>query len=166
MDTITATYSSATGTAAVTWTASSCDSGAWPAQVTGVPTVKANMPRGFYIGVNANGDFALKVTHVLHHPLNFVHFTGTITTDGSLSNVEAIMLEKADMYTVSTDKHTLKFDFRNVGFIDGISFVPMCGSTITFNLSIDGVAAPTSTINLGVPSTNPSTNPFTFTRSS
>jgi len=166
MDTITATYSGATGTASVTWNSTTCDSGPWPAQITGVPTVAPNMPQGFYIGVNSDGQFSLEVTHHQSTPRHFYRFTGTVTTDGSFSDVNAIMLEKHDSYSVSGDQQTLTFSFNNGGAIDGVSFVPMCGSTITFQLSIKGSTATTSRINLGVPATNPSSNPFTFTRSS
>jgi hypothetical protein len=75
------------------------------------------------------------------------------------------MLEKRDSYSVSSYLHTLTFNFDNGGGIDGLSFVAMCGSTITFNLDYKGASAPTSLINLGTPSTNPNGNPFTFTRS-
>jgi Bacterial Ig-like domain (group 1) len=164
-DTVTATFSSATGTATVTWNNSPCDTGSWPQQVSGVPPVHPNAPRGFYIGATASGTFSLQVAHHQAIPRVFDHFSGTITTDGSFEDVNAIMLEKRDTYSVSPDMHTLTFSFDNGGDIDGLSFVAMCGSTITFNLNFEGASAPTSLINLGMPSTNPSGNPFTFTRS-
>ncbi len=166
MDTVTATFSSATGTATVTWNPPNCDSGDWPRQVTGTPTVYPNLPNGFYIGANADGVFSLEVTHRESNPLVFYRFSGTVTTDGIFNDVNGIRLEKNDKYSVSADKHSLTFSFKNVGHIDGISFLPMCGSMISFNLSIKSAPAATSKINLGVPSTNPSSNPFTFTRSS
>ncbi len=141
-----------------------CPSGPWPAQVTGVPNVKPGMKQGFYIGVKADGAFSLRVTRPKTNPRVFYHFSGTVTTDGSFVDVEPITLEKGDVYAVSPDGHTLTFDFNNGGDIDGLSFLPMCGSTITFDLSIKNASAATSRINLGVPSTNPSSNPFTFTR--
>jgi hypothetical protein len=76
------------------------------------------------------------------------------------------MLEKHDQYSVSGDLHTLTFAFRNWGFIDGVSFTPTCGSMLTLQLNIQGTTAKTTTIHLGVPSSNPSTNPVTFTRTS
>jgi hypothetical protein len=162
-DAIDATFGGATGTASVTWT---CDSGPWPTQVRGVPTVHPNMPEGFYIGVNADGVFSMEVTHRQLNPRVYYHFSGTVTTDGSFTNVTPITLEKGDHFSVSTDQHTLTFDFLNGGDIDGVSFVPMCGSTIGFNLAIKGAPARTSKINLGSPSTNPGGNPFAFSRSS
>jgi hypothetical protein len=164
-DVVTATFSSATGTAAVTWTTRKCDSGSWPAQITGVTPVFPNMTRGFYIGANAGGTFYLEASHHQTIPRVFDRFSGTVTTDGSFENVNAIMLERRDSYSVSPDGHTLSFSFEDGGDIDGVSFVASCGSTITFNLNFNGASAPTSIINLGMPSTNPSGNPFTFTRS-
>ncbi len=129
-----------------------------------MPNVTAGMNQGFYIGANDNGAFSIEVTHVRLNPRVYYHFLGTVTTDGTFDNVDPIKLEKGDTYSVSTDQHTLTFDFNNGGDVDGLSFVPTCGSTITFSLSIKGAPAAPSKINLGVPSTNPSTNPFTFTR--
>ena len=166
MDTVTATFGSATGTANVTWNPPVCDDGDWPRQVTGVPIAHPSMPQGFYIGANAGGVFSLLAAHRQVNPRDFYRFSGTVSTDGLFENVTPIMLEKRDTYSVSPDQHTLTFSFDNAGALDGLSFIPMCGSTITFNLSIKGVPAATSRINLGTPSTNPSSNPFTFTRSS
>jgi hypothetical protein len=168
-DTVTATFTStagtATGTATVTWTSQTCDSGSWPTQVNGVPAVFPNMPRGYYIGANAAGTFNFEVTqHQTSAPVRNL-FSGTITTDGSFQNVAAIRLEPRDSFSVSPDLHTLTVRFDNVGHIDGIRFTAMCGSTITFNLNFKGAPARLSMINLGRPSTNPSGNPFTFTRS-
>ena len=143
-----------------------CPSGPWPAQVTGGPNVTAGMNQGFYIGANTNGTFSLEVTHHKMTPRVLYHFSGTVTTDGTFDNVSAISLEKEDTFSVSPDQHTLTLNFNNGGDIDGVSFVPTCGSTITFNLSIKSASADTSRINLGKPSTNPSSNPFTFTRPS
>jgi hypothetical protein len=143
-----------------------CPSGSWPTQVTGVPNVNPGMNQGFYIGVNANGLFSLVSTHPKSTPRVYYHFSGTVTTDGSFDDVSAIQLEKGDTYSVSADTHTLTFDFNNGGDLDGLSFLPMCGSTITFGLAIKGASAPTSRINVGMPSTNPSSDPFTFTRNS
>jgi hypothetical protein len=169
-DTVTATFSSApgtaTGTATVIWNPQICDSNSWPTQVTGAPTVFPNSPRGFYIGSNAAATFSLFVTQHQVTPVDRKPFSGTITTDGSFENVKAIRLEPSDTYSVSADLHTLTFNFLNVGHIDGLSFVATCGSTITFNLNFNNASAKPSMINLGRPSTNPSANPFTFTRSS
>jgi hypothetical protein len=142
----------------------SCPTGSWPEQVTGVPTVTPGMNEGFYIGVDASGLFSLEITHHQSTPRVFYHFSGTLTTDGSFDDVTTIALEKGDTYSVSPDKHTLTFTFNNGGDLDGLSFVPTCGSTITFDLGIKSAPASTSRINVGVPSTNPSSNPFTFTR--
>ena len=145
----------------------SCDTGPWPSQVSGVPTVTPNEARGFYIGVNNDtGQWTIEDTHLQVEPRQFFDFDATITTDGTFTDVSPIMLEGHDSVTVSSDQHTLTYVSRDGGSIDGVSFTPMCGSTITFNLSIKGVTAPTKNIHLGVPATSPSTNPFTFTRSS
>jgi hypothetical protein len=141
-----------------------CPNGSWPAQVTGVPNMNPGMPQGFYIGVDANGVFSLESTHNQSNPSVYYHFSGTVTTDGSFDDVSALKLEKGDTYSVSTDKHTLTFDFDNGGGVDGLSFLPTCGSTITFDLGIKDAPAATSRIHVGVPGTNPSSNPFTFTR--
>jgi hypothetical protein len=160
----TSTASSAPKSGTMKATADSCDSGAWPDQVTGVPDVTGGMNQGFYIGVNADGVFSMEVTHPKLTPRVFYRFSGTVTTDGSFDDVNPLTLEKGDTYSVSPDQHTLTFSLNNGGDVDGLSFVPTCGSTITFELSIKSAPAATSRINVGVPSTNPSSNPFTFTR--
>jgi hypothetical protein len=68
-DLITGKFGSATGTATVTWDQSSCDSGPWPSQVNGVPTVKPGESQGFYIGVAThNGqDWYLPPAQWHHH---------------------------------------------------------------------------------------------------
>jgi hypothetical protein len=152
--------------AVLTSVSNSCPTGPWPAQVTGVPKVNGGTHQGFYIGANSAGVFSMETTHPKFSPRVFYHFSGTVTTDGTFDNVTAISLEKEDTFSVSPDQHTLTFNFNDGGDIDGLSFIPTCGSSITFSLSIKSVSAPTSRINLGVPSTNPSSNPFTFTRPS
>jgi hypothetical protein len=168
-DLVTATYRSADGTATVVWQAGSCDSGPWPSELNHVPTVMPGEPRGFYIGVKSkSGQWILEVTHFHHPPTpgKIVDFTGTITTDGRFTGVNAIMLESGDHYSLSSNQETLTFAFQDHGWIDGVSFTPKCGSTMTLNLSIEGVPASTTRIHLGVPPSSPATNPVTFTRTS
>ena len=151
----------------VTVTGTSCYTGQWPAQVNGVPTVTPDGHRGFYIGVDTdNGQWTLENTHMQFDPRQFYYFDATITTDGTFTGVNPISLENHDSITVSTDQHTLTYVSRDGGAIDGVSFTPTCGSTVTLQLSIKGTPALTRQIYLGVPATNPSTNPVTFTRSS
>jgi sugar lactone lactonase YvrE len=146
---------------------STCDDGPWPTQVTGVPTVNPGEPRGFYIGVNpANGEWVLQDTHNLTNPPHFITYSGTITTDGTFTNVMPISLQAHDVFTVSPDQHTLTFSFPDGGHVDALGFTPTCGSTLTFQGSIKGIQTPTTEIHLGVPASNPSTNPVTFTRTS
>jgi hypothetical protein len=146
---------------------STCDTGPWPSQVNGVPTVNPNEARGFYIGVDPdNGQWTLENTHMQSEPRDFYYFDATITTDGTFSGVTPIMLENHDSITVSPDQHTLTYLSQDGGSIDGVSFTPTCGSMITFSLTIKEAPALTRQIYLGVPATHPSTNPVTFTRSS
>jgi hypothetical protein len=72
-------------------------------------------------------------------------------------------LEKSDSLTLSSDSKTLKLFSHNEGFTDGVSFVPT-GCSVTFQGTINGHTAPATTVYLGSPTTNPSTNPVTFTR--
>jgi hypothetical protein len=139
-----------------------CFTGPWPDETDGIFPVQVNSPSGFYIG-QSNGLFELQVTHQ-GKPFTDI-FKGTITTNARIMDVTALKNETNDVVKLK-GKHELQFSFHNQLSIDSVSFFVGCGSSVTFNLSINGVPAPTSEVNFGSGLNNPASNPVTFTRSS
>ncbi len=142
-----------------------CFSGPWPSQLNGSGSRVLGIAKGFYLSVDPSSNtWTLQATHRIPHTL--VQFVGTITTNGTLASVTPIRLEKTDSSSVKPDMASLTFTSHNKGFTDGVSFVATCGSSVTFQGSVNGGPAKTTQIFLGSPATNPSTNPVTFTRPS
>lgn len=143
----------------------SCFTGAWPSQLNGPGSRVLRMPAGFYLSVNpSSGKWTLQTTHKRAHQQ--MKLVGTVTTNGTLSSITPIRLEKADSLAVAPDQTSLTLTSHNWGWTDGVSFVATCGSSVTFQGSINGKKAKTTQIYLGSPATSPGTNPVTFTRSS
>jgi hypothetical protein len=102
---------------------------------------------------------------VTHPGKQSVHFSGSVTTNGTL-HVTPLLLEKQDQWHVSTDGRTLTFDFDNHGRVDGIEITPVCGSYLTIRANLGNVPAPLQDVRIGgVPDRSLAT-PLTITRSS
>lgn len=141
-----------------------CSLSSWPSQVTGFPLVHPSFPRGFYIG-QENGEFNVTTAKPDKGVgTGATTFTGTITTDGRLLGVEARLNEHQDK-VVAVGDNEISFKWVTHLATDSMSFFAACGTELTFDLSVNGVPATTSQIFLGNPTTNPSTNPVTFSRS-
>ena len=101
---------------------------------------------------------------VTHKTNNKRSFSGQITTGGKLIGVKPVRLEKDDRFTVSPDKHTVTFFFKNYGCIDGLNFRTGCAPSMSFGFQSDGKTSPASRIVIGKGSTHPASNPFVINR--
>ena len=148
----------------ILFTAPSCFVGPWPAKVTGNPVFThqfLHTPEGFYFGVVHN-----KWTlHVSHPSAKVMVFSGTITTNGTFTDVTRVMNEYNDVVTV-VHHDQINFSFHNYGGLDGLQFTSTCGSELVIrNFKINGATAPLATIFLGKPTTHAVSDPETFSRS-
>jgi hypothetical protein len=90
-------------------------------------------------------------------------FSGTITTDGTFSALSKLKFEGHDSAS-QTAPNQIQFRFVNRGYLDGISFDSSGSCHATFNLSINGSAAPPNQVLLGPGRTPSISSPMTFTR--
>jgi hypothetical protein len=162
--TITASYGGdhsnrASRASIVYYEAASCPATSWPAASGGLPHVTVKGPQGYYIG-QSNGWFTLYVTQP--GPAK-VDFTGTVKSTGLILNLSSTKDEGKD-YVKLQGSNTLKFRLVDHSDLDGFTFFTGCGSTITFDLSIGGVAATSSEIFLGATGGHPAQNPVLLTR--
>jgi hypothetical protein len=144
---------------------STCNLGLFDPSTQGVPIVHPDDTEGYYIG-QSNGEWQLFTAKPdftgTHHKGGDI-FSGTITTDGRFVNVASVRNESQDRVT-ETSPNLIRFRLHTHLSVDEISFFSVCGSTVTFNLSINGVPATTTQIFLGNPASNPATSPFSETR--
>ena len=139
-----------------------CTDGNWPATVEGQPTAfHAGAAAGDYIWHSSDG-WQLRVTHPGSAK---VVFTGQIVSSAPLT-ARPVALEASDWFAVSPDRRVITFRFTNYGHIDGINFRTDCALHLTFHLAMAGTALPITQIWLGRANTNPTSNPFTESRSS
>ena len=147
----------------IPFTAPSCFVGPWPAKVTGYPVFSheyLHTPEGFYMGV-VNNTWTL---HASHPSLDLLVMSGTITTNGTFTNVQGLMDESDDVVRL-IGHNEIYFAFHNNGGLDGVEFTSTCGSQVTIkNFELDGKAAPFDDIYLGSPTTHATSNPETFAR--
>lgn len=144
-----------------------CNVNVWP--VSGGTTAPApQSPKGFYIG-QSGGTFSL---YTAHSGTQDVVFTGMITLGPNLGDVRLSGVTPHrnednpldhDSVTIA-GQATLYFHFDTYKSVDGVSFHPSCGSSMTFYLLINGNKASTSTIFLGDAKAHPATNPFKLAR--
>lgn len=142
-----------------------CNLGQFDPSTQGIPAVHPDDAEGYYIG-QSNAEWQLftakpDFTHT-HHSGGDV-FSGTITTDGRFVNVASVRNEKQDRVTESTP-NLIKFRLVTHLSVDEISFFSLCGSSVTFTLSINGAPATTTQIFVGNPASNPAANPVVETR--
>jgi 4-amino-4-deoxy-L-arabinose transferase-like glycosyltransferase len=94
-------------------------------------------------------------------------FTGLITTDGHFDRVEPFELEThPDVLEVSESNRVITFDTMSLSGEDGCDFVVEEGSSVTFDLQVDGATYPERTYiytgSIGIERTLPSSVPFTL----
>ncbi len=88
-------------------------------------------------------------------------YTGTITTDGTIHDVDLIQPEPGHDWAIRSE-HSLDFHFRTANQVDGVSFAAAGASRLTFRLYRNGHLIRTDHIFLGAGGANPPGNPFTL----
>ena len=133
---------------------------AWDSIIEGKPAaLEAGGLNGVYIwhddsGLNLETTDAQDSGHL---------YTGTLTTDGAFTGLEAVHLESDDAATIVSPTE-LTFHFNTFNGIDGIRFHIDGGTQIGFNLTIDGHEETADGVFLGAYSQHPNATPFTITR--
>jgi hypothetical protein len=139
-----------------------CYVGPWPTEVTGYPVVPVGAhlrPQGFFVGVVDN-----VWTVFTHSAVGSHRYMGTITTDGTFTDVKPLDLEQPDHFTF-TGGNTITFSFHTAGDLDGIQFTSTCGDHVTIGpLTIDHPAGRVPKVYDGNPTTPAASNPETFAR--
>ena len=128
----------------------------WPAWTNGRP----GRDPGVTMWHDGNG-WHVRVTH------NAVHdrvFSGEIRTTGTLTNVNAVRLEKNDSLTVGSGEHALRFRFNNYGGTDGFDFTTQCAPYLEFGFLTDGHVLSTAHISIGAAALHPAHDPFLIRR--
>ena len=74
--------------------------------------------------------------------------------------VKGVKLEKRDTFTLSADKLTLTYRFRNFGKIDGLDIKTACAQQLQISGSMGGKTLPVGRIWLGKHHVHPLSNPF------
>ena len=134
----------------------------WQPRVQGEPAgINPKTTNATYMWHDSKTGWNIRVTH---HQTNLRSFAGQITTNGTFANVKPVRLEKSDTFSVSADKKSISFSFKNYGYIDGLNFMTHCASSIKFAFQSDGKTTPVSHIVIGKSSDHPKHNPFTITR--
>jgi hypothetical protein len=145
---------------AATTTAPTCDAGRWPRRVQGKPaTLVAGARAGDYVWHDANG-WHLRVTHP---GTAGVVFTGRIVSNEPVS-VAGVRLEAGDTITISGDRKTVTYRFRNHGNVDGLNLRTACATRLAFAGSMAGSKLPVGRIWIGRNGIHPLGNPFVVTR--
>jgi hypothetical protein len=146
--------------------APTCATGALPTSIPGRPAAfRAGLPAGAWVWHDAQG-YHLRVTQAAKSQLNF---TGTISSSGKLT-AKRIRAERNDVLWRNNKQNAVKFTLRNYGAVDGIDFKAGCAKNVTITLNAQAPKTPvtklaTTQIHLGANGTNPTSNPFTITRS-
>ncbi len=87
-------------------------------------------------------------------------YTGTITTDGTIFDVDVVR-DEADDWVVA-GRHQLDMHFRTGNAVDGVSFSVAGATQVTFRLYRNGHLISTEHIFLGAERLHPPGNPFTL----
>jgi hypothetical protein len=114
-----------------------CTGGAWPYAVQGAPAFAAGGAAGVRLWHSATG-WHLRVTHPGTY---LVGFSGTIRANRPL-RVTGYRLEAGDTFTVSADRLSVTYRFRNYGHLDGLDFTTACATRLGVGSRMNGVLLP------------------------
>jgi hypothetical protein len=129
---------------------------AGPDPALGVPPLAPLAPYGYYVWHTGNR-VHLRTTD----PGDDASiYTGTITTDGTIYDVDMVR-DEADDWAVA-GRHHLEFHFRTWNAVDGVSFDVAGATQVTFRLYRNGHLISTEHIFLGAERRHPPGNPFTL----
>ena len=129
------------------------------AAVQGMPAVHAGSAAGDYLWHDATG-WHLRVTHP---GTSGLAFSGTIRANKPL-HVTGYPLEKGDTFTVSADKLSVTYRFRNYGRLDGLDFTTECATRLGVSGRMSGALLPARRIWIGHAGRHPLGNPFAILR--
>jgi hypothetical protein len=135
---------------------------AWGSRIEGRPTsFEAGSAGGVYFWHESDDGLHLRTTdaHSVDH-----YYTGTITTDGIIHDLNLVRLEQDDNATIDVTGHVLTFAFNTYAGVDGLDYFIDGGSQQTLNLQVDNYRLPPSRIYLGSDSIHPERNPLTVLR--
>jgi hypothetical protein len=120
----------------------------------GEPIVGPHSPYGYYIWMDGDRVHVL-TTDGGGDP---ARYTGVITTDTVIRNVDVARPEDGDWAVASGD--TLQFHFFTAGHVDGVHFTAPGSHRLTFRLYRNGHLIRTDHIFLGAAGFHPAGNPF------
>jgi hypothetical protein len=144
----------------VTTTTTDCPDTHWPAAVQGRPIrLHAGAKGGDYIWHDARG-WHVRVTHAGSRK---VIFTGKIVSSAPMT-VTPVRLEDRDGITLSADKLTLTYRFRNRGRIDGFDVKTDCAQRLVISGAMAGHKLSRSRIWLGRHGVHPLENRFAIVK--
>jgi hypothetical protein len=124
----------------------------------GQPAMDRDVDFGYYIWVDGDR-IQLRTTDRGNGP-SPSEYTGTVTANGEMRDVNLIRQENDDWAAAAGNK--LDFRFRTFNAIDGVAFTAHNATRITFRLYRDGHLVNTDHIYLGAGQINPPGNPFTL----
>jgi hypothetical protein len=140
-------------------TAVACTGGRWPWTVQGAPRFAAGSAAGERLWHSSTG-WHLRVTH----PGTYLAgFSGTIRANKPL-HVTGYRLESGDTFTVSADKLSVTYRFKNYGGLDGLDFTTECATRLGVSARMNGALLPVRRIWIGHDGRHPLQNPFAIFR--
>ncbi len=140
-----------------------CVPGTW-ASAQGAPLAYVNGIDAAYLWHDADGGWALRVTH--SGPRSKAVFSGSLTaTTGQFVNVGASPGTGNDIVYLSADKRTVLFRFVNFGALDGLDFATHCTRAIVVHLRLGAANLGPAHVFVGTTGTHPPKDPFRVARS-
>lgn len=140
-----------------------CAKGTWAPQYEGRPAVFLTGSDGAYLWHDADGGWALRVTHASAKVR--VVFSGSLySAAGQFIDVSQVDAGGLDIVYETGNKHTVYFRFVNTGLVDGLNFATSCAKTFTVNIHQGPRLAPVGEVYLGASAVNAPTNPFRVQR--
>ncbi len=140
-----------------------CVPGTW-ASAEGAPLAYVDGIDGAYLWHDADGGWALRVTH--SGPRSKAVFSGSLTaTTGQFVDVGASPGTGNDIVYLSADKRTVLFRFVNFGALDGLDFATRCTRAIVVHLRLGAVNLGPAHVFVGATGAHPPKDPFKVTRS-
>lgn len=135
----------------------------WPAVVQGRPASFLTGADGAYLWADADGSWALQVTH--SGARDRAIFAGTLTLPrGRFVDVHGTGNLGNDIVAVSPNGRVVLFRFVNFGQVDGLDFSTHCATAVKVNIHKAGALAPSTLVHLGAGEANPPANPFRVLR--
>jgi hypothetical protein len=140
-------------------TTAACTGGPWPWTVQGAPAFTAGSAAGERLWHSSTG-WHLRVTHP---GTSLVWFSGTIRANRPL-HVTGYRQEPGDTFTLSADRLSVTYHFKNFGRLDGLDFTTECATRLSVGARMNGAVLPVRRIWVGRAGHHPLQNPFVILR--